>query len=181
MIILTVHIDNSNVSSRDHHSLGHHKSQTSGTTSHNSDLVLEREASQRAQVASAALHWLGRGQLALIIWVLEAERIIGTRGGALVTSIFRGSCGKSVVAVLVFGVVLGDFVEFGCDLAEGAGGGAGDGGGGEGGSADGASGLSDNVGAEHCECVWMLCVWVCSKKSTVLDRRGGVVLDVECR
>ena len=74
---------------------------------------------------------------------------------------------------------MGDFVEFGCDLAEGAGGGAGDGGGGEGGSADGASGLSDNVGAEHCVCVWVVCV--CSRKSTVLDGRGGVVLDVECR
>ena len=80
------------------------------------------------------------------------------------------------MTVLVFGVVLRDLVEFGCDFAEGADGGAGDGSGGEGGGADGTSGLSDNVGAEHCVCMWVVCVWVCSKKSTVLDGRRGVVL-----
>ena len=56
---LTVHVDNSDIGTRHNHGLGHDKTQTSGTTSHDTDLVLQREAGKCAQVAAAALDRLG--------------------------------------------------------------------------------------------------------------------------
>lgn len=84
----TVQIYNCNIRTTDHHSLAHHQSQSTSTTSHNAHSALERERVKRASEVhtSSALYRSTGGELVLLMLVLDGRICAGE--GPLVFFIF---------------------------------------------------------------------------------------------
>lgn len=83
--ILTVQIDNGNISTADDHGLAHDQAETSGTSSHQTDSVLQAEAGQGAleMESSSSLHGPGRGEFPLL-GVLNDDCVVRSRELAFV-------------------------------------------------------------------------------------------------
>jgi len=157
--ILTVQINNGNVSTAQDQCLAHDQTQSSSTTSDYANPTLECERCKCALevVSSATLHNLGRRVVALIR-VLKPDRVICTREFSLVLGLARlAGCAIAVMLVLDRRVAL--LIESRDGLCEFADGGLRDGCGGEGRWADsrcgGSRDLAEECVAEHNGgCVW---------------------------